>query len=75
MLLIVIPNHTMYLLLRYHGVLNEFCVCITHCRCEKEHEMVMFKSTEVAALQATIDELEEKLLKVCEGVFMRRYFA
>lgn len=26
--------------------------------------MVMFKSTELAALQATIDELEEKLLKV-----------
>ena len=40
-------------------------------RCEKEHEMVMFKSTELAALQATIDELEEKLLKVRSAIFMR----
>ncbi len=31
---------------------------------EKEHEMCMFKNTEVSALQATIMELEEKLLKV-----------
>ena len=33
-------------------------------RFEKEHEMFMFKNEEVSALQATIAELEEKLLKV-----------
>lgn len=31
---------------------------------EKEHEMCMFKNQEVSALQTTIAELEEKLLKV-----------
>jgi len=38
-------------------------------RYEKEHEMFMFKNEEVSALQATIAELEEKLLKVLNDFF------